>query len=187
MTKRFSRLKYGLAMLRTPNGTGAIPDAPANTIAKEFQEFQAGKKKLTYPRGEDSKPGNLQKVSILPFYFAGEAGKETIVTQSLRADEAADLNAVQTACNQVAADLDTHIKLFDFIPAKAVVFDYTGATAKETSQITGVPYDKRVGKSYTFPYGASATEQAERNVRQDILSAVQALTTASVSFTSEKI
>lgn len=186
-TKRFSRLQYGLTMLRTPTGTGTIPDAPTGTVAKEFQDFKAGKKDINYPRAEASKPGSIKKVSILPFYFAGATGKETIVSLSQRADDKTELASVESACNHIAADYDLHGTLANFIPAKAVVFDAGSTSTTATSQITGKRYEKRAGASYTYPYGASATEQAERNVRQDILTAVQALTTASVSFSSEKI
>lgn len=185
--KRFNRLKYGLTMLRTPNATGATPDAPTGSVAAEFQDFISKKKVLSYPRAEASKPGEILTVSVLPFYYAGAAGRETLVAQSKRADDQATMDGVQSACNQLAPDLDTHSKLADFIPAKATVFDYDATSTTETSQITGLRYEKRTGASYTFPYGASATETAERNVRQDILTAVQAIGTASVSFTSEKI
>lgn len=184
--KRFSKLKYGLTMLRSPNSTGDTPDAPAGTVAKNFQDFAAGKKKLSYPRDEASKPGELLKISVLPFYFGGAAGKETIVTQSRRGDEQGSMNGVQSACNQIAADPETHSVLRGFVPAKAVVFDFGTATTSTTSQITGIRYDKRNGNSFTFAYGASATENAEGNVRADILTAVDAIGTASVSFTSEK-
>lgn len=186
-TKRFSRLQYGLTMLRTPTGTGTIPDAPAGTVAKEFQDFKAGKKDINYPRAEASKPGSIEKVSILPFYFAGAAGKETIVSLSKRADDKTEFDGIQTACNHITADYDLHGTLANFIPAKAVVFDAGTTSTTATSQITGKRYEKRAGASYTFPYGASATEQAERNVRQDILTVVNTLTNVSVSFSSEKI
>ena len=186
-TKRFSRLRYGLTMLQNPTTGASAGDPPAGSVAAEFKEFISGEKNISYTRDAASKPGSIEKVSVLPFYFAGATGKETIVSQSARADTRTELDGVQTACNQIAADLDTHSRLANFIPAKAVVFDYSGTTTAATSQITGLRYDKRNGASYTFPYGASATEQAERNVRQDILTAVQALGTASVSFTSEKI
>lgn len=185
--KRFSRLKYALTTLRTPNSTGETPDAPAGTVAKNFQDFAGGKTKLTYPRAEGSKPGEILTVSVLPFYYAGATGRETLVAQSKRADDQATMDGVQTACNQIAADLETHSRLADFIPAKATVFDFDSTSTTETSQITGLRYEKRGGASYTFPYGASATETAERNVRQDIITAVNAIGTASVSFTSEKI
>jgi hypothetical protein len=78
MAKRFARLKYALSTLRTPLGTGVIPDAPTGTIARKFQDYQAGKVKLNYTRDAASKPGEILKVSILPFYFGGVAGTEAI-------------------------------------------------------------------------------------------------------------
>ena len=186
MAKRFSRLKYGLDMLRTPNSNNPAPDAPTGTIAKRFQDYVSKKIRPTYVRSEASKPDAILKVSVLPFYFNGVAGKETIVAQSKRADDASTLAGVQTACNQLAANFETHVVLRGFKPAQAIVFDYGTTSTSTTSQITGVRYDKRSGQSYTFPYGASATEKAESEVRKDILAAVTQIGTASVSFKSEK-
>ncbi|WP_319422745.1 hypothetical protein [Pleurocapsa sp. FMAR1] len=186
MAKRFSRLKYGLEMLRAPNSTAPTPDAPTGTVAKKFQDFVGKKTRLVYPRAADSKPGEINKVSVLPFYFNGAAGKETIVAQSKRADEAAPLAGVQTQCNQITVDFENHVKLAGFIPAKVTVFDYGTASTSTLSQITGERYDKKNGKSYTFPYGASATEKAEAEVRKGISAAVVTLGTASVSFSREK-
>ncbi|NJK58733.1 MAG: hypothetical protein HC939_23515 [Pleurocapsa sp. SU_5_0] len=186
MVKRFSRLKYALETLRTPNSTAAAPDAPAGTVARKFQDYKGGKVKLTYTRSADSKPGQIQKVSILPFYFGGAENSEAIVAQSARAILNSDLSAVRTQCNQKVANFETDAKLSRFIPAKATVFDYGTATTSETSQITGIRYDKKTGNSYTYPFGASATEKTPGEVRKGILAAVTALGTASVSFSDER-
>jgi hypothetical protein len=186
MAKRFSRLKYALDTLRTPNSTAVAPDAPAGTIARKFQDYKAGKVKLTYTRLEGSRPGKIQKVSILPFYFGAADGTEAIVAQSARAVLNTDLTPVRTQCNQKVANLETDARLARFIPAKATVFDYGTASAPETSQITGIKYNKKVGNSYTFPFGASATEKTPAEVRKGILAAVVTLGSASVSFTDEK-
>jgi hypothetical protein len=186
MAKRFSRLKYGLDMLRTPNSTAAAPDAPTGTVARRFQDYKAGKVKPTYVRDAASKPGEILKVSVLPFHFGGVANTELIVAQSKRADERPELAGVQTACNQVTANFTLHTKGGKFRPAKATVFDFGTTSTAELSQITGIRYSKKAGNSYTFPYGASATEKAESEVRKGIIAAVDALGTSSVSFSSEK-
>lgn len=187
MARRFAKLKYGLDMLRAPNSTTPAPDAPAGTVARKFQDYKGGKVKLTYTRSAASKPGEIIKVSILPFHFGGEAGSEAIVAQSKRADEKSEMSGVQTQCNQITVNSVIHKKLARFIPAKATVFDYGTTTTSETSQITGIRYDKKAGNSYTFPYGASTAEKAEREVRKGILAAVETLGTASVSFKGESI
>ena len=187
MAKRFKNLNYALKTLRPPNSTQPAPDAPQGSIAREYQDFKAGKRVIQYPRSADSKPGSLEIVSVLPFYYAGDDTKQTLVKQSQRSDTETTLDGVQTACNQLTADLDAHIRLENFIPAKAVVTVFSGTETQETSRITGIRYNKKAAKSYTFPYGASAAEKAERNVRQDIVAAVNLLTNASVSFSSEKI
>ena len=158
MAKRFSRLQYALQALRTPNSAAAAPDAPAGTIARRFQDYKAGKVTVSYTRTAESKPGEILKVSILPFYFGGVAGSEAIVAQSKRADDKSELDGVQTQCNQITVNAEIHAKLAKFIPAKATVFDYGATTTPETSKITGISYDKKVGNSYTFPFGAGTAE-----------------------------
>lgn len=186
MAKRFSKLKYALETLRTPNSTTATPDAPAGTIARKYQDYKAGKVQLTYPRSEGSKPESILKVSIMPFYFGGAVGSEAIVAQSQRADEESTLAGIQTACNQITTDPELHARLAKFKPAKVTIFNFGATSTTETSQITGVKYSKKAGASYTFPYGANATEKTDSAVRKDILAAVKTLGTASASFSSEK-
>lgn len=186
MTKRFSRLQYALTTLRTPTGIGVIPDAPTGTIAKKFQDYKAGKVKLNYTRDDGSKPIAILKVSILPFYFGGVAGTEAIVAQSKRADDKTELDGIQTQCNQITVNFETHTKLSKFIPAKVTVFDFGTGTKSEPSQITGVRYTTKAGNSYTFPFGASTTEKTPGEVRKGIIAAVNTLGTASVSFSDER-
>jgi hypothetical protein len=186
MAKRFSRLKYGLNMLRTPNSGAAAVDAPTGTVARKFQDYKAGKVKLTYVRDAASKPGEILRVSVLPFHFGGVANSEIIVAQSKRADVKAELAGVQTACNLITVNYQLHAKGGKFRPAKATVFDFGTTSTAELSQITGIRYSKKAGNSYTFPYGASLAEKAESEVRKGIIAAVDALGTSSVSFSSEK-
>jgi hypothetical protein len=184
--KRYSRLKYGLDILRPPNSTAPAPDAPVGTVARKYQDYAGKKVKLTYVRSATSKPEALLKVSILPFYYGGVAGTEAIVNQSKRADIASNLGGIQTQCNQVTVNFDTHKKLSNFIPAKVTVHDFTNTVTKEVSKITGLNYDKKAGASYTFPFGATTTEKSPSEVIKGILAAVNTLGTASASFTPEK-
>lgn len=186
MAKRFSRLKYALDTLRTPTGTGTTPNPPAGSVLEKFQEVYSKKRKLTYTRDSGSNAQEILKVTILPFFFGAAPDSQTIVAQSKRANDNSDFNAVQEACNQIPANIETDSVLKGFSPAKVTLFKPTGATKSEPSQITGVKYTKKLGASYTFPYGASATEKAEGNVRKDILSKVPETSKATLSFTSEK-
>lgn len=180
-------MKRALELLRTPNSNTPAPDAPQGSILKNFQDFNSKKTIVSYPRSEDSKPGSIEKVSVLPFYFGGADDKQTLVPFSQRVDDESSLDGVQSACNHVQADVENHLELRGFIPAKATVTVLSGTTSQETSKITGIRYQKRNGKSYTLPYGASNAEKAEGNVRADIVAAVNALGNAAISFTSEKI
>ncbi|NJL53091.1 MAG: hypothetical protein HC930_14500 [Hydrococcus sp. SU_1_0] len=186
MVKRFSKLEYALKTLRTPTGTGAAPAAPAGSILKKYQDYAAGSVTLEYPRAADSKQGNILKVSVLPFFFGGGEQTGTIVSLSKRASEGSTIGSVKAACNHVVADESVHDERRGFQPAKATIFDYTGTNTSQVSKITGVKYQAKGGKSFTLPYGASATEKSESAVRKDIITAVKAISTASVSFKSER-
>lgn len=185
MAKRFKNLEYALKMLRTSSTATSTPQAPEGSHLRQYQEFASKQRAVSYTRDSSSNPESIIKVAVLPFYFGGDDTKGTLVAQSKRADDASTMSGVQTACNQITANPQTHVKLHGFKPARATVFDYGTTVTSETSKITGVKYKKRSGKSYTFPFGASASEKKESEVRKGITAAVVTLGTASVSFSPE--
>jgi hypothetical protein len=152
-----------------------------------FQEYDREEKALTYVRDAASKPEQLIQIAIFPFAFAGEAGTGSIVRVSKRATAEAGASAVTAVANHAVVDLEDHSYRRRFIPAKATVFNGTGNYGEGTSQITGVKYAKRGGTSYTIPYGASAGDPAEGQVRKKILTAVSTDSKNSVSFKSERV
>lgn len=154
----------------------------------EYNEFLTRQKKLVYPRAAESNPDNLLVVSVNPFGFAVDPANEVFVDLSQRVDQFSTLNTVKTACNISNPAGGSARRLTAFRPAKATVFYQTtvGSTSPATSQITSIPYQKRNGDSYTYPYGAAGTER-ENDTRTDILTAANAIAGASVSFRSEKL
>lgn len=185
MGKRFKNYRFALKTLINPeNGTAST--APANTALANFQEYASGAKKVTYTRDADSKPGELVKVAINPFALPLNASSLVKTFFSKRVQDTTTLNTVTTACNHSSADSVIN-ELNGFIPAKAVVFVPGGdpPTVDPKSQITGVSYKVVPGASYTFPYGQATGELTESEVRANILTAVNTIARATVSFESE--
>jgi hypothetical protein len=109
MAKRFKNLEYALKLLRTSNTTTAAPLAPDGSHLRQYQEFASKQRTVTYTRDSSSNPEAIIKVAILPFFFGGDDTKGTLVAQSKRADDASTMSGVQTACNQITANPQTHV------------------------------------------------------------------------------
>ncbi|MGF1542871.1 MAG: hypothetical protein ACFCU5_20915 [Pleurocapsa sp.] len=187
MGRRFKRLNYALKALSAPN-SDVKGNAPAGSILDRYQKFKNGETILSYPRSPDSKPKSLEFVSVKPFFFGGAADSEAIIKYSKRTADAAAAAAVKALCNHVPVDNESHKVIARFRPAKVTLFKETseGATAPETSKITGVRYDKKRGNSYTLPFGASTADKSENEVRKKLLVPVLADATLNASFTPER-
>ncbi len=185
--RRFKRYKFALQSLINPD-TGASSNPAAGTALANYQEYASGAKKITYTRAETSKPGEIVRIAINPFALPLNTANLVKVPYSKRTQDATTVNTVETACNHSSAD-GVLLELNRFVPAKAIVSVPSGATAPSTnpkSQITGVPYVPSLTNSYTFPYGQKTGELTESEVRGSILTAVDAIAGATVSFNSEE-
>jgi len=189
--KRFSRLEYGLKLLRRPadlnDGTPA-PAAPAGTVLAEYEQFVSRKKTINITREANSLPGTLDDVTVAPFGLPFAAANRAKVPISARARPLIATFGIAGAVNHVAAN--DGIKRSGFIPAKAHIGDVpTGAGTLTNSKITGVPYKKKATKSYTVPYGAGAGDAStEFEARTAIITALGASRPrATISFTPEQL
>jgi hypothetical protein len=63
MARRFNNLDAALRYLRpaSSGSDGVVPDAPAGTPLKRYQDWKAGKVDIDYPRSASSNPGSLNK------------------------------------------------------------------------------------------------------------------------------
>ena len=185
-TKRFKSYERALQIIKDP-------DAPADadlTLDKQsplYLYFTRKTRNITYTRSTDSKPKKILEVSIKPFGAAADATNLAIVSFSQRVKEENAVKDIITACNHNEVDISFHSPRVGFKPAKATIFipAATQSTTKEPSKITGVLYNPREGSSYTIPYGQKTGAIYESLVRENIQTAVNAITTATVSFKSE--
>ena len=186
--KRFKILDGALDYLRTSD-SAANPEAPANTPLKEYQDWKKGARNVTYDRAEDSLPEELIDVAVNPFYFPVTAQSLTLVPISKRTNDFAAIATLRTAANITTPAPATATRLEKFFPAQCTVSvpDTTKNDPDAISKLTGVKYDKKGYRSYTFPYGASADADRESEVRGNIRAALANGSNYQLQFTSEKI
>lgn len=188
MTKRYKVLEGALDYLRTTD-EGANPDAPVGTPLRQYQDWRKGARNVTYDRAADSLPEELIDVAVNPFYFDVGAQTLTRVPISNRTLTHAPINALREAANITNPVPPTAGDLRGFFPAQCTVSipDTTKNNPNAVSKITGVAYNKKGYRSFTFPYGAAAQANRESEVRGNILAAVAQGSNFQVQFTSEKI
>lgn len=189
MPRRFSRLRYAINSLKTATSTG-VPSLPAGSPLDNFQKYVAGDVEPTYVREPGSLPGAFLNVNIQPFGYLLDPNNFFIVPFSKRVNDASSMSTVIPVCNHNDALTGTGILAEEFEPAKAIVTQTTGTTQEtETSQITGKEYRFKAKSSYTIPYGKKTGVLLEKEVRDAIVTAVNAISSGvfSVNFKSEKI
>lgn len=191
MSKRFKNLEAALKYLRTPGAggqNGTPPNAPVGTQLAEYQEYRAGKKVITYTRANDSKPGQLDEVKILPFAEPAASTALLFVPFSRRAQTNMTQSGVTAAAlnHRTAGDAN---EAKGFTPARATVSIVgTGEGTPTPSKITGRSYKKKNVNTFTFPFGQGEGEKvAAKVVKADIITAVSTGgTNRSVSFKPER-
>jgi hypothetical protein len=202
MVKRFNRINYLLDV--------AGAEAKSLDLVKQYVAFRLGKrgsavvgKEADYKyRVDGTARGSSFQATIQAFGFekdqdriqvrvSGRCSKSLGIQQSNAPTGAANISGVTTnLLNLVVGKNASGIRYPGFQPAKAIVFNQTGAPTKnKVSTITGLKYDKRNGGSYTFPFGANKADPKksdEIRMRSIILSAVNTKD-QTVSFKDEKI
>ncbi|MBO1055960.1 MAG: hypothetical protein HEQ27_05290 [Dolichospermum sp. JUN01] len=189
--KRFGNLNAALKYLR-PTGSAEgspVPDAPAGTPLKKFQDYKAGKVDLDYPRPSGSLPGDIKIVTLKPFALAASSTvllKTTISNRSLTNLSTFGLTEAEAGFTS-PADANG-IDAEGFVPAKAVCRNTTGTTAStKNSKVTGLPYKSKANSSFTFPIGRTTAEPVWGEQKAAILAQVAASGgNKSVSFKPEK-
>jgi hypothetical protein len=93
MAKRFRALEQGLKYLRV--GTSDTnPQAPAGTPLRQYQDWKAGTRTITYTREAASKPGKILKVGVNPFAYPVSAESLALVSLSKRANDNSSANTI---------------------------------------------------------------------------------------------
>jgi hypothetical protein len=192
MGKRFNNLDAALKYLRPPgaNDTTEIPDAPAGTQLRQYQDYKGGKRVITYTRNASSNPGDITSAALKPFALPAANTTSYLVDISQRAIT----NFTAAGVDAGALNIDTTPegtanlqKLNGFTPARAVIKNVTGTTATtKTSKVTGDTYKSKAGASYTYPFGRSTDDPSYSEVKAAITAAVSAATgNKGVSFKPE--
>jgi hypothetical protein len=190
MVKRFNNLDAALKYLRpaTAGDDGVVPDAPAGTPLKKYQDWKAGKVDIDYPRAGTSNPGRIVKVSIKPFALPAADTDEYVVPISARAQGQYALFGLTAAILGIEDVDNDDVRAKGFKPARASCKNVTGTTAASvTSKLTGVPYKTKADAGYTFPFGRITAGPTYSDQKANILALVIGSgVTKSVSFQPEK-
>jgi len=191
MSKRFKNLESALKYLRPTSAAegSEIPDAPAGTPLKKFQDYKAGKVDLDYPRATASLPGEINIVVVKPFALA--VADTTKVRTKLSNRSQSNFSDYGLTDEELGVDLtlqDTDKEAIGFSPAKAICRNVTGTTASsKTSKVTGLPYKSKTNTSHTFVTGRTTDRPSWAEQKAFIISQVSAATgNKSVTFKPEK-
>lgn len=154
MGKRFSRYKFAL------KAVDAQP--PAGSPLADYQSYRNGTRTVTYNRDENSNPDSILAIYLIPFSEPEDLYYLTGISERANGQVAlvGGVENLKFKLPTDIADTDSTTESRGFQPAKAVVFNGTGGAEPEPSRITGVSYKKRIGASYTFPYGIAASATA---------------------------
>jgi hypothetical protein len=189
--KRFRNLTAALKYLRPASATEdtPLPDAPAGTPLRKFQDYKAGKVDLDYSRTSGSLPGDIKIVTLKPFALAAASTvllKTTISNRSLT--NLSTFGLTEAEIGFTSPPDDNGIDVEGFVPAKAICRNITGTTAStKTSKITGVSYKSKANSSFTFPIGRTTANPVWGEQKGAILAQVgNSGGNKSVSFKPEK-
>jgi hypothetical protein len=194
MARRFNNLNAALKYLRPPGATeeSVIPDAPAGSQLKKYQDFKAGKQVINIVRAADSLPGNIKSCALKAFGEPVASTDKFLVDISGRAlTKIADTGVTEAILNidatpEGVANLEREV---GFVPARATISIVpSGAGTNTPSKITGDNYKKKATKTYTFPFGAGTDTPSYKQTKAAILAAVASDPTKNrgVSFKPEK-
>lgn len=190
MAKRFNNLDAALRYLRPASSgeDGVVPDAPAGTPLKKYQDWKAGKVDIDYPRSASSNPGKFEKISIKPFALPAASTIEYVSTISGRAQGQYALFGLDVAKLGIEVPDSDDVVAVGYKPAKASCRNITGTTGiSVTSKLTGIPYKTKPDTAYIFPFGRITAQPSYSDQKAAILALVAAAAgNKSVSFIPEK-
>ncbi|MTJ56022.1 hypothetical protein FJR38_26915 [Anabaena sp. UHCC 0253] len=191
MAKRFNNLDAALKYLRPTSADEATPtpDAPAGTPLRNYQQYKAKQKKISYVRDAASKPGEIDVVVVKPFALLPTDTTALRTVISARAVGQYGTFGLTEAELGVDTTLqNTDKEAVGFIPAKAICRNVTGTTTSaKVSKVTGESYKTKANASYTFPVGRTTANPSWGQQKAFILSQVAASAgNKSVTFKPEK-
>lgn len=155
MARRFSRIEQGEVL---------------NEALIRYRQYQT--ERLTRARrvGQGTPRGASVQLVIDPFGLPAASSIPMRVRVSQRSRTIMDTGVGTHAVAPTTARPGTRQPGFE--PAKVVMFARAGEARTATSQITGQPYLRRPGASYTHAFGAQAANEAEMEAYSEIVSAL---------------
>lgn len=176
MPKRFNNLEAALKYLNPKGSDGdSTSEAPAGSQLRFYQDWRSGKRAIEYgDRDANSKPGDLQNVSVKPFAFPSSDTKEYQVELSARAKGQVSAAGVTLTLLGIDEDTANATDVINFKPAKVIITVVGTTSTNEESKITGRKYKKRNNSSYTFPFGRTTAEPTYASARANIANSAQA-------------
>jgi len=179
MGKRFNNLDAALKYLRPPGATDGAesPDAPTGSQLRQYQDYKAGKRVITYTRATTSNPGDIKSAALKPFSLPAASTANYLVDISNRA--LTNIGTAGLTADVLNIDTTTEgttnvSKVYGFTPARAIVKNVTGTGAgtPTPSKITGASYKKKAGASYSYPFGRSTDDPSYSEVKAAITNAI---------------
>lgn len=145
--KRFSRYNFAL---KANDG-----NVSAGTALDKYKKYATGETKPTYTRAEDSNPGGLIEVWVIPFLGVEDTNiYRTTMSKRSEAARASVLGAATLLKHVTPGAGDSKIISNKFSAARLIIGTSGTGVANETSKITGVVYKKEANaKNYSYPFG----------------------------------
>lgn len=186
--RRFKTLERALKLLRNPANPDQAVTPTTGSALDNYQKWKKGDVTVTYTRSAESHPGALIDVALLLFSFPTTEGA-AMCKASKRAIEAASTHGIAKTeaglTDEPAGDIDYP---GDFIPAQAIVIvNGTTASTPVESKLTKIRYKPKNSKSYTIPFGKTATNNTYLKQAQALKTIVNAVATRNVSFYPEDL
>jgi hypothetical protein len=170
--KRFSR--YDFALKATEGNT------TAGTALDRYKKYKSGEEVPSYIRSEDSKPGGLKEVWVIPFLGVEDTDLYRATMSNRSSDEMGTIAGASTLFNHKTPGVgDSTISTPKFQAAKIIIrVSGTGET-NETSKVTGIVYKKETdSKSYSYPFGRNTGAISANNSILGVFNSIKTAATA---------
>ena len=166
--KRFSRYNFAL---KANDG-----NVTTGTALDKYKKYATGETKPTYTRADDSKPGSLVEVWVIPFLGVEDTNMyRTTMSQRSNAQMATILGANTLLNHKTPGVTDAKINTSSFKAARFIIGTSGTGESNETSKITGVVYKKETNaKSYSYPFGRDAAIISTTNSLTGVFAACKA-------------
>lgn len=161
---------------------------PANNKYRKYAEWKQNPDQRKLPEGSSQDTGARKPAGVKPFglpvdpqnqYDVGISGRTFGLLQDLGGAAAYGLEIT---------DLTGYTKRPGFRPAKAILAVKRAtslAVPASNNRITGQPYKRRTGETYTVPFGRKTGTPEEISVQEEIIDGIGA--THAVTFVPEKL